>query len=198
MFTGIIENLGFIKSLKPIKDNLQIEITSSLSKDLKIDQSVSHNGVCLTIIKSNKSSHVVVAVKETLQCTNLSHLKQGDLINLERAIRIDSRIDGHFVSGHVDCCTHLLKLKKWKGSHELYFKIPKDKEALLIDKGSITINGISLTIAKLKKNQFSVAIIPYTWEHTNLKYLKPGDSVNLEFDLIGKYILRSRLLKSSK
>lgn len=192
MFTGIIESLGRVKSIRTDKGNLMIEIASTISKSLKIDQSVAHDGVCLTVIKKFKSSHIVTAVNETLQKTNLSKLKVGGLINLERALHLNSRLDGHLVSGHVDCTSKLLKIKKLPGSTELEFELKKEFANLIISKGSITINGISLTVSKLKSKSFKVSIIPYTWDHTNLKYLEPGALANIEFDLIGKYILRSR------
>lgn len=192
MFTGIIESLGRVKSVQKDKNNLQIEIASPLSKSLKIDQSVSHDGVCLTIIKKSKTSHLVTAVSETLQKTNLSKLKVGSMINLERALHLNSRLDGHLVSGHVDCTSKLLNINKLSGSTELEFELRKEFANLIISKGSITINGISLTVSKLKHKSFKVVIIPFTWEHTNLKYLKTGAPANIEFDMIGKYILRSK------
>ena len=192
MFTGIIETLGFVKSIQMLKGNLQIEIASTLSKSLRIDQSVSHNGICLTVIKQSKTKHIVTAVQETLEKTNLSKLKAGDSINLERAMLLNSRLDGHLVTGHVDGTSKLLKINKLSGSTELEFELKKEFAKLIISKGSICINGISLTVSKLKQKSFKVVIIPYTWDHTNLKNLNPGALVNIEFDLIGKYIIRSK------
>ncbi|HRG69078.1 MAG TPA: riboflavin synthase [Saprospiraceae bacterium] len=194
MFTGIIETLGRVISIQKEKGNLQLEIASSLSKELKIDQSLSHNGICLTVIQHSKTKHKVTAVRETLEKTNLLKLKKGDFINLERAMLLSNRLDGHLVTGHVDGTSKLKKINRLDGSHVLEFELKKEFAPLIIPKGSVCINGISLTVSKLKQKSFQVTIIPYTWDQTNLKYLKAGDFVNIEFDLIGKYIIRSKQL----
>lgn len=194
MFTGIIEETGIVKSLKKDKENLSIEIQSKLSSQLKVDQSVSHNGVCLTITKKTKQSHFVTAVKETLEKSNLRHLKKGSIINLERSLLFGGRLDGHLVQGHVDHSSKVVKVMDHAGSKEIQIELHKKDSNLVIEKGSVCINGISLTISKLKKNSFSVVIIPYTLEHTNMKQIKKGDLVNVEFDVLGKYV--ARILKN--
>ncbi|MBK8955870.1 MAG: riboflavin synthase [Saprospiraceae bacterium] len=192
MFTGIVETVGIVKAIEKKGKNLQFQIVSNISSKLNTDQSVSHNGVCLTVTHKTKTSHFVTAINETLNKTNLGNLTIGSKLNLERALKINQRLDGHLVSGHIDKTTSLLKRESRDGSYLLHFKIDKKDQMYLIPHGSITINGISLTIAKLKKKSFVVAIIPYTWDHTNLKELNIGDEVNIEFDLLGKYILRSQ------
>ncbi len=191
MFTGIIEEIGIVKSLKKDRGNIIFEVQSNLSSQLKSDQSVSHNGVCLTITKKTKQSHFVTAVKETLEKSNLQFLKIGEPINLERSMIFSARLDGHLVQGHVDHTAKVLKVTDHKGSKELQIELDKNDFHLVVEKGSICLNGISLTLSKLKKNSFCVVIIPYTLEHSNLKRIKPGDLINVEFDILGKYVRRN-------
>jgi len=194
MFTGIIESTGEIKQITVSGANRIYWIASSLSSELKIDQSVSHDGVCLTVEKLKEGMHRVTAIEETLKKTNLEQWKTGTLINLERSLLMNARIDGHIVQGHVDSTATCVGKKELKGSYELQFKFPKKFSNLVIEKGSICINGISLTVFAVKKKTFKVAIIPYTLEHTNIKTLSVGDKVNIEFDLVGKYITRNAQL----
>ena len=194
MFTGIIESLGKIVSSEDNGSNKTFWIESDISVDLKIDESVSHNGVCLTIEEINNTAHRVTAVKETLKKTNLSHLMPGDLINLERSIMMNGRIEGHIVQGHVDSAANCIRRKEMNGSWEYTFEFKKRFAALIIEKGSICVNGVSLTAFKVRKNKFTVAIIPYTFEHTNLFTVQRGSKVNIEFDMFGKYIQRIRSL----
>ena len=191
MFTGIIESTGEIKQITVSGANRIYWIASSLSSELKIDQSVSHDGVCLTVEKLKEGMHRVTAIEETLKKTNLEQWKTGTLINLERSLLMNARIDGHIVQGHVDSTATCVGKKELKGSCELQFKFPKKFSNLVIEKGSICINGISLTVFAVKKKTFKVAIIPYTLEHTNIKTLSVGDKVNIEFDLVGKYIQKN-------
>ncbi|HTS43129.1 MAG TPA: riboflavin synthase [Puia sp.] len=191
MFTGIIESTGEIKQITVSGANRIYWIASSLSSELKIDQSVSHDGVCLTVEKLKEGMHRVTAIEETLKKTNLEQWKTGTLINLERSLLMNARIDGHIVQGHVDSTATCVGKKELKGSYELQFKFPKKFSNLVIEKGSICINGISLTVFAVKKKTFKVAIIPYTLEHTNIKTLSVGDKVNIEFDLVGKYIQKN-------
>ena len=198
MFTGIIETTGIVKSIVEEGSNAHIRIESTVSDELKIDQSLSHNGVCLTVVEVKNNQHVVTAIEETLQRSNLGDLKAGDAVNLERAMRADSRLDGHLVQGHVDTTAECVKRDKREGSWYFHFRYPTNQENLLVDKGSICINGVSLTVIEPSENQFSVAIIPYTYEHTNFQSLKPGERVNLEFDILGKYIARYAQLYMGK
>ena len=188
MFTGIIETTGKVISLKKEKSNLEIGIESSISKELKIGQSVAHNGVCLTVERFSpvKKFYFVTAVKETLDKSNIGLLKKGSTVNLERSLKIGDRLDGHFVQGHVDCTAVCSEIKKQNGSFLFEFRIQNSN--LLIEKGSVCINGVSLTVVEVKKTIFSVAIIPHTFKHTNFGTLKKGDLVNIEFDVLGKYI----------
>jgi riboflavin synthase len=195
MFTGIIESLGKVIKTQMNGTNKTFWIESPLSPSFKVDQSIAHDGVCLTIEEINENSHRVTAVAETLEKTNLSTWMEGKAINLERSLLPTNRLDGHFVQGHVDTTAICEKIKNKDGSHEIEFSFPKKYAALVIEKGSVCVNGISLTAFDVKKDSFRVAIIPYTFEHTNLQYLKEGDTVNLEFDLIGKYILRKLSLE---
>lgn len=195
MFTGIIETIGFVTSIIVEGNNKSFWIESSISKELKIDQSISHNGVCLTIEEIKENTHRVTAINETLAKTNLDNWKIGDLVNLERSLKLESRLDGHFVQGHVDATATCTEIKEIQGSRELEFSFPKKFSELVIEKGSICVNGISLTAFGVKKKSFKVAIIPYTYEHTNIKAVQKGDAVNIEFDLIGKYILRKLSLR---
>ena len=187
MFTGIIETLGEIKNLKKEGENLHIEIKSPVSQELKIDQSVSHNGVCLTVVAIKEGSYVVTAIKETLEKTSLKNLEIGSLVNLERAMKLGERLDGHIVQGHVDCTAICNCIKEENGSWIFTFEY-KNSEFDTVEKGSITVNGVSLTVVNSKKEEFSVAIIPYTFENTNFSKIKEGNVVNLEFDIIGKYV----------
>ena len=195
MFTGIIESLGVIKEVVPFGTNKTFWIGSPLSSSFKIDQSIAHDGVCLTIEEVKENMHRVTAVEETLKKTNLNQCKPGQQINLERSLLLNSRLDGHFVQGHVDTVGTCKKIKDRMGSLEFEFEFPQKFAALIIEKGSVCINGISLTGFNVKKHSFTVTIIPYTFQHTNLQFLKKGDLVNLEFDMIGKYILRNLHLK---
>ncbi|MCG2429701.1 riboflavin synthase [Aequorivita xiaoshiensis] len=187
MFTGIIETLGEVAKLTKDGENLHIEIKSPLASELKIDQSVSHNGVCLTVVEIKDDAYVVTAIQETLEKTNLNTLKNNALVNLERAMKLGDRLDGHIVQGHVDGVAECISIKEADGSWVYTFQY-SNSEFSTVEKGSITVNGVSLTVVDSKKSQFSVAIIPYTYEHTNFKEIKVGDKVNLEFDIIGKYV----------
>ena len=188
MFTGIVESLGKITNINLAEGNVDFTIKSSISKELKIDQSVSHNGVCLTVVARDNKFYTVTAIKETLEKTNLGLLKVGDLVNFERAMQLGSRLDGHIVQGHVDQTAKCIATEALDGSWKYTFEYDSIPENITIEKGSITVNGVSLTVVNSKNNSFSVAIIPYTYENTNFKDLKVGKIVNLEFDLIGKYI----------
>lgn len=186
MFTGIVEITGKVVHLKKENNNLEIFINASFLNELKIDQSIAHNGVCLTVVDIKQNYYTVIAVAETLKKTNLLDLKEGDRINLERCVKVSNRLDGHIVQGHVDQTGMLKSIENQNGSFLLTFTYEGDH--ITVEKGSISVNGISLTVVESKDNQFSVAIIPYTWENTNLIDLKLGGKVNLEFDIIGKYI----------
>ena len=188
MFTGIIESIGEIVSLEQEGENLHITIASEMASELKIDQSVSHNGVCLTVVAVGENNYTVTAIKETLDKTNLGDLEKGSVVNLERAMILGARLDGHMVQGHVDQTGICTKVLEFDGSWKFTFQYDGSTGNLTIEKGSITVNGVSLTVVDSKKDEFSVAIIPYTYEHTNFKLLQPGSKVNLEFDVIGKYL----------
>jgi riboflavin synthase len=190
MFTGIIETLGTIQEIKKEKDNLHITINSSITAELKIDQSVSHNGICLTVVAITDSSYTVTAINETIQKTNIGDWEIGDSVNLERAMKLGDRLDGHIVQGHVDQTGTCIEFEETNGSWHYTFEYDQALNNLTIEKGSITVNGVSLTVVNSKKNQFSVAIIPYTHEHTNFKDFVIGTKINLEFDVIGKYVSR--------
>jgi len=190
MFTGIIESLGKIKSLTKEGDNLHIEVASELAPMLKIDQSVSHNGVCLTVVSLTETSYVVTAIKETLDKTNIGHLKTGAVVNLERAMKLGDRLDGHIVQGHVDQTAVCQEVKKQNGSWVFTFSYDSSLSNITIEKGSVTVNGVSLTVVGSKPSGFSVAIIPYTYQHTNFNTFVKDTVVNLEFDVIGKYVKR--------
>ncbi len=187
MFTGIIETVGEISQLTQKDENLLIEVKNQMAQELKIDQSVSHNGVCLTVVNIKDGAYIVTAIKETLDKTNLKSLKKGSLVNLERAMKLGDRLDGHIVQGHVDGVATCSNIQDANGSWIFTFKY-NNLEFSTVEKGSITVNGVSLTVVNSKENEFSVAIIPYTYEHTNFKEIKIGDWVNLEFDIIGKYV----------
>jgi riboflavin synthase len=188
MFTGIIETLGTIQDLKKDNDNLHITVASSITNELKIDQSVAHNGVCLTVVAINGNQYTVTAIRETLEKTNLGDWKVGGIVNLERAMKLGDRLDGHIVQGHVDQTGTCIDIKEANGSWYYTFEYNPELNNLTIEKGSITVNGVSLTVVNSKKNEFSVAIIPYTYEHTNFKTFEIGTKINLEFDVIGKYV----------
>ena len=190
MFTGIIETTGKVSKISSIGTNKTFWVESPISDQLKVDQSLSHNGVCLTVEKLEGNSHQVTAIDETLKKSNLGNWKEGDLINLERCLQVNGRIDGHMVQGHVDATAICTKIEQKEGSWEFSFEFPKKFSHLVIEKGSIELNGISLTIFNVKKKAFSVAIIPYTFEHTNIQTLQMGNQVNIEFDMVGKYIAR--------
>lgn len=190
MFTGIIESLGIVKQLKKEQSNLQFTIQSKITSELKIDQSISHNGICLTVVDINKNEYTVTAIKETLEKTNLNQLQINSKVNLERAMKLGNRLDGHIVQGHVDQTAKCVSINNEKGSWVFTFEYDTSLNNITIEKGSITVNGVSLTVVNSKKNQFSVAIIPYTYKYTNFNTLKIDDLVNLEFDVIGKYIKR--------
>tara|TARA_B100001093_G_scaffold131679_1_gene124218 strand:- start:65 stop:661 length:597 start_codon:yes stop_codon:yes gene_type:complete len=190
MFTGIIEDLGIVESIEREATNLHLTIQSRLASELKIDQSVSHNGVCLTVVKRNPKSYTVTAIKETLDKTNLNNLTEGAIVNLERGLKLGDRLDGHMVQGHIDQIGICVNVQSQNGSWTYDFEYDPNLGNITIEKGSVTVNGVSLTVVDSKNNGFSVAIIPYTYEHTNLKHFKIGSVVNLEFDVIGKYVSR--------
>lgn len=196
MFTGIIEDLGTVQKLEKEGGNLHITLSSSITNELKIDQSVAHNGVCLTVTDIKNNGYVVTAIQETLEKTNLDALKEGDRVNLERAMKLGDRLDGHIVQGHVDQTAKCISIEEESGSWVFTFNYDKSLNNITIEKGSITVNGVSLTVVNSKVNQFSVAIIPYTYAHTTFKTLKVGDDVNLEFDVVGKYIKRLNDLRA--
>jgi riboflavin synthase len=197
MFTGIIESAGTVRVANTLGTNRIFWIQSPLSTELKVDQSLSHNGVCLTVEEIKEGMHRVTAIEETLRKTNLGSWKTGDLVNLERCLVMNGRLDGHIVQGHVDATATCLERKELDGSWEFPFRFPEKFAALVIEKGSISLNGVSLTIFNVTENEFTVAIIPYTFTHTNLGQLQPGDLVNIEFDMVGKYVDRKIQLKNS-
>jgi riboflavin synthase len=190
MFTGIVETQGVVKKVIEKGMNKTFWIKSPISSKLKADQSVAHDGVCLTIEEVKGSRHRVTAIAETLSKTTLSDWQEGSTINLERCLKVNDRLDGHFVQGHIDTSATCIEKREKNGSGEFSFQVPADFASLIIEKGSIAINGISLTIFNVSKTTFDVAIIPYTFEHTNMNLLKAGQKVNIEFDMLGKYINR--------
>jgi len=190
MFTGIIESLGRIKEIEKDRSNVHFTIESPLSGELKIDQSLSHDGVCLTVVGMGGGWHRVTAVEETLRRSNLGGWELGSWVNLERCLPMGGRLDGHIVQGHVDAVVRCVEIVETGGSWRCTFRYAPSPEHLLVDKGSVCLNGVSLTVVAPIRDEFSVAIIPYTWEHTNFKTLRAGDAVNIEFDVIGKYIAR--------
>ena len=190
MFTGIIEDIAKVESLVKEGTNLHITIESNITPELKIDQSVAHNGVCLTVVNIENASYTVTAIEETLLKTNLSTIKVGSLINLERAMKLGDRLDGHIVQGHVDHIGTCISKEVKDGSWIFTFEYDSAKNNITIEKGSITINGVSLTVVDSKRNTFSVAIIPYTYKHTNFNSIEKNTTVNLEFDVIGKYVAK--------
>jgi riboflavin synthase len=195
MFTGIVETLGVITKIEKDQENLHLSLTSAITNELKIDQSVSHNGICLTVTAIQENQYNVTAIKETIQKTNIASWKVSDIVNLERAMRLGDRLDGHLVQGHVDQTAVCTQIESAQGSTYFTFEYDKSLGNITIEKGSITVNGVSLTVVNSEPNSFSVAIIPYTFEHTNFKNIKVGDFVNLEFDVIGKYITRLNALR---
>lgn len=195
MFTGIIETLGTIQELKKEKDNIHITIDAAITTELKIDQSVAHNGICLTVVAIKDNSYTVTAIDETIKKTNLGEWQVGNLVNLERAMKLGDRLDGHIVQGHVDQTGTCTAIQETNGSWLYTFEYDAKLNNITIEKGSITVNGVSLTVVNSQKNQFSVAIIPYTHEHTNFKDFKVGSKINLEFDVIGKYVSRLNQLR---
>ncbi len=189
MFTGIIEKVERVSTITKEGSNIRIRISSTLCPELQIDQSIAHNGVCLTVDDLRPDSYDVVAVEETLKKTNLSSLQSGDSINIERCMKLNDRLDGHMVQGHVDTFAKVASIQENDGSWLFHFQL-KEKTNLIVEKGSVCLNGVSLTAFDVQDKSFSVAIIPYTYEHTNFKHLKTGDKVNIEFDIIGKYVQR--------
>ena len=194
MFTGIIEDLGILKKNEKEKGNINLYFKSKLTQELKIDQSLSHNGVCLTVVSIDNDIYKVTAVKETLEKSNLGELKVNSIVNLERAMKSNARLDGHYVQGHVDQIAKCLNVKEADGSWYYEFEYDNTSNNITIEKGSIAVNGVSLTVVDSKLNGFSVAVIPYTYNNTNFKKIQTGDIVNIEFDMIGKYI--SKLLSN--
>lgn len=190
MFTGIIETLARVEKIEREQTNIHFTFSSAITQELKIDQSVSHNGVCLTIVKIDGNNYTVTAIDETLKRTNLGELNTGDMVNIERCMPANGRFDGHIVQGHVDTTAICKEVNNLGGSWEFVFEHEKSKQNLTVEKGSITINGTSLTVVKSGDTFFSVHIIPYTFENTNFKNIKAGTKVNLEFDIVGKYVAR--------
>ena len=190
MFTGIIEATGIVEKIEKQDTNIHFTLRSPFTQELKIDQSLAHNGCCLTVVGISGEQYTVTAIKETLEKTNLGKLEVGSEVNLERCMKMDGRLDGHIVQGHVDKTGEVFDIENKNGSYYITFKYNGDGKFTTVPQGSITVNGISLTVADSQNDQFSVAIIPYTWEHTNMKTLKKGDNVNLEFDIIGKYVAK--------
>ena len=194
MFTGIIETLGIVKDLKKENDNLHITISSTITHELKIDQSVAHNGICLTVVSINNDEYTVTAIKESIEKTNLADWKIGNSVNLERAMKLGDRLDGHIVQGHVDQIGICKLIEEANGSWYFTFEYDSNLNNITIEKGSITVNGVSLTVVNSKENEFSVAIIPYTYEHTNFSSFQKGTKINLEFDVVGKYVAKLHAL----
>jgi len=195
MFTGIIETLARVEKIENENSNINFTFSSKLTNELKIDQSVAHNGVCLTVVKIEGNNYTVTAIDETLKRTNLGALKVGNHVNIERCMPANGRFDGHIVQGHVDTTAKCIKVNDLNGSWEFVFEHEKDKNFVTVEKGSITINGVSLTVVESTNTTFSVHIIPYTFEHTNFHEIKPGSIINLEFDIIGKYVAKMLSLK---
>ena len=195
MFIGIIETTGIVKEIISSGTNKTFWIKSSLSDGLSVDQSLSHNGVCLTVEEVKNGCHRITAIDETLLKTNLNHWEINTIVNIERCLQMNGRLDGHIVQGHVDTVATCTETKSKDGSWEYNFQFDKKFGALIIEKGSIALNGISLTIFNIKEDSFTVAVIPYTYEHTNMQFIKAGDKINIEFDMIGKYVTRFLQLK---
>jgi riboflavin synthase len=190
MFTGIIECLGKVESISKIKNNVEFWISASFVDELKVDQSIAHNGVCLTVVEIKEGKYKVTAIDETLQKSNLGNLQINDFVNLERCMLFNGRIDGHLVQGHVDTIARITHIKDENGSWRIGFEYVPSQHHITVEKGSICVNGVSLTVVNSLKSSFEVAIIPFTWENTTFKYLKINQNVNLEFDIIGKYVAR--------
>ena len=191
MFTGIVEEIGEVMDVIKEDQNAHFVIKSVISSELKIDQSISHNGVCLTVVEQQEDWHKVTAISETLGITNLNSLKKGDLVNLERCLKVGDRLDGHMVQGHVDSTAKCIKVTEESGSWRYLFEGNSQVKQLVVHKGSICINGVSLTVTKTMNQEIEVAIIPYTYEHTNFQQIQVGDLVNIEFDILGKYFLKN-------
>lgn len=191
MFTGIVEEIGEVIDVIKEDQNAHFVIKSVISSELKIDQSISHNGVCLTVVEQQEDWHKVTAISETLGITNLNSLKKGDLVNLERCLKVGDRLDGHMVQGHVDSTAKCIKVTEENGSWRYLFEGNSEVKQLVVHKGSICINGVSLTVTKTMNQEIEVAIIPYTYEHTNFQQIQVGDLVNIEFDILGKYFLKN-------
>lgn len=189
MFTGIIEGLGEVKNIQKEGENIHFTLSCSFVNELKIDQSLAHNGVCLTVVELNDNAYTVTAIKETLDRTNLGNLSVGNMVNLERCSKVGSRLDGHIVQGHVDQMGVCTKIKEDNGSWRFYFSYEPNGN-ITVEKGSIAINGVSLTVVDSGENSFSVAIIPFTKEHTTFNTMNVGDKINLEFDIVGKYVAK--------
>lgn len=196
MFTGIVETIGRVEEIAKTGTNATFWISSPLSHEFSIDQSICHNGVCLTVEEIQGNRHRVTAIAETLQKSNLGHWRQGDIVNIERCLPMNGRLDGHIVQGHVDATGICISRQEMDGSWEFRFRFPAQFAALIIEKGSISLNGISLTVFNVGRNEFSVAIIPFTFENTNINAIRENSEVNLEFDIIGKYINRLSILQA--
>jgi riboflavin synthase len=196
MFTGIIECLGKLVEIKQDKKNVHLKIQSEISSKLKVDQSVAHNGVCLTVVKIDEDTHTVTAIDETMKNTNIKNLSLGSQLNLERCTKIGDRLDGHLVQGHVDGTATCLKVEENQGSWKFYFSGDNNVIQLVVKKGSICIEGVSLTVVDVNQNEFSVAIIPYTYDNTSFKKIKEGSIVNIEYDIVGKYVTKNLNLQS--
>lgn len=196
MFTGIIESLGEVIATRKEGTNMEISIRSTLAPELKVDQSIAHNGVCLTVTRIKDDTYNIVAVAETLQKSNLGQLTPGQKVNLERAMVFNGRIDGHLVQGHVDSVGECVSCTPMNGSWEYRFRYPTEFAALIVEKGSICLNGISLTVFDVTSTEFTIAVIPYTYEFTNISSIKAGNTVNLEFDILGKYVARQLSVKA--
>jgi riboflavin synthase len=192
MFTGIVERTGEVVSIKRDKENIEFTVKTEIAKEAYIDQSIAHNGVCLTVVSMKADTYKVVAVKETLMKTNLGDLNEGDFVNLERSMVTNQRLDGHFVQGHVDTTIRCTGIESEEGSWRFTFELPEESKHLIVPKGSVSLNGTSLTVIldDPKSGLFSIAVIPYTYEHTTFKNMKVGDRVNVEFDIFGKYVAR--------
>jgi riboflavin synthase len=191
MFSGIVEETATVVKIKKDQENLHVTLSCSFVNELSIDQSISHDGVCLTVVKKTEKDYTVTAILETLQKTNLRYWKEGSKVNLERSVKADGRLDGHMVQGHIDLTAICTEVKEAEGSWYYTFQFePKTEEHMTVEKGSVSVNGVSLTVVNSRKNSFQVAIIPYTYEVTNFHEIQPGTIVNIEFDIIGKYIAR--------
>ncbi|WP_276132539.1 riboflavin synthase [Polluticoccus soli] len=197
MFTGIVEALGTIREVITSGSNVDFVIESPFTGELKIDQSVAHNGVCLTVVDISGSTYRVTAVAETLAKTNLGRWKTGDKVNLERSLRVGDRLDGHFVQGHVDATAECTAIETLEGSWLFRFRFADEFASLVVEKGSICLNGVSLTVFNVTDTELTVTIIPYTYEHTNFHAIQPGDVINVEFDILGKYFLRNQTVQKA-